>query len=92
MDVNELNAEEKQNPHIDSGIIAESNDNDDESPHMDDDTTDPESMDEETGHALYELEHQKGKAMKELLNIFEILNIGPIHNRLVCKFNPNFLK
>ncbi|CAF4529298.1 unnamed protein product, partial [Didymodactylos carnosus] len=35
------NEVEKDNPHMDSGIIAESNDNDDE-------TTDPQSMDEGT--------------------------------------------
>ncbi|CAF3936568.1 unnamed protein product [Rotaria sp. Silwood1] len=52
------------NPHIDSGIIAESNDDDDESPRMDDETIDPESMDEETSHVFYELEHQKDKAME----------------------------
>jgi hypothetical protein len=79
------NEVEKDNPHMDSGIIAESNDNDDE-------TTDPESMDEETGDAFYELEHQKGKAMEELSKIFKLMNIDPIHDTLVCKFNSNFLK
>lgn len=58
----------------------------------DDETTDPESMNEEIGHVFYELEHQKGKAMEELSNIFELLTIDPIHDRLVCKFHPNFLK
>jgi hypothetical protein len=91
VEFNDLNEEEKQNPHMDSGIIAESND-DDESPCMDEKTTDPESMDEETDHVFYELGHQKGKAMEELSNIFELLNIKPIHDRLVCDFNPNFLK
>ncbi|CAF1377224.1 unnamed protein product [Adineta ricciae] len=46
MDVNELNEEEKQNSHMDSGIIAESDDNDDESPQMDESPTDPESRNE----------------------------------------------
>ncbi|CAF4951995.1 unnamed protein product, partial [Rotaria socialis] len=45
----------KENPHMDSGIIAESSDND-ESP-CTDESTDPESMEEDTGHALYELKH-----------------------------------
>ncbi|CAF4391695.1 unnamed protein product [Didymodactylos carnosus] len=64
------NEVEKDNPHMDSGIIAESNDNDDE-------TTDPESMVEGTGDAFYELEHQKDKAMEELPKIFELMNIDP---------------
>jgi hypothetical protein len=85
VEFNDLNEEEKQNPYMDSGIIAESNDDDDK-------MTDPESMDEEAGHVFYELEHHKGKAMEELSNIFELLNIDQIHERLVCKFNPNFLK
>ncbi|CAF3685106.1 unnamed protein product [Rotaria sp. Silwood1] len=79
MEFNDLNEEEKENPHMDSGIIAESND-DDESP-RDDETTDPESMDEDKCHAFYELEHQKEKAMKQLSNIFQLLNIDPIHDR-----------
>jgi hypothetical protein len=57
VEFNDLNEEEKHNPHMDSGIIAKSNDADDESPCMDDETTDPESMDEDTGHVSYELEH-----------------------------------
>lgn len=92
MDVNELNEEVKQNPHMDSGIIAESDDNDDKSRHMDEGTTDPESMNEETDHVFYELEHKKDKAMEELSAVFELLNIDPIHDRLVCKLNSNFLK
>ncbi|CAF4535239.1 unnamed protein product, partial [Didymodactylos carnosus] len=68
------NEVEKDNPHMDSGIIAESNDNDDE-------TIDPESMDEGTGDAFYELDHQKDKAMEELSKIFELMNIDPIHDR-----------
>ncbi|CAF1564844.1 unnamed protein product [Adineta steineri] len=80
MEFDNLNEEEKENPHMDSGIVAESND-DDESSYVDDETTDPESMDEETGHTFYELEHQKGKAMEKLSNIFELLNIDPIHDR-----------
>ncbi|CAF4807338.1 unnamed protein product, partial [Rotaria sp. Silwood2] len=70
VEFNNLNEEEEQNPHMDSGIIAESKDDDDDSPCMDDETTDLESMDEETGHVFYELEHQKDKAMEELSNIF----------------------
>lgn len=92
MDVNELNEEVKQNPHMDSGIIAESDDNDDKSPHMDEGTTDPESMNEETDHVFYELVHEKDKAMEELSAVFELLNIDPIHDRSVCKLNSNFLK
>jgi hypothetical protein len=92
VEFNDLNEEEKQNPHMDSGIIAESNDDDDESPRIDDETSDPESMDEETGDAFYEFEHQKDKAMEELSKIFKLMNIDPIHDRLVCKFNSNFLK
>lgn len=80
MEFNDLNEKEEENLHMDSGIIAESND-DDESP-RDDETTDPESMDEDTCHAFYELEHQKEEAMKQLSNIFQLLNISPIHDRL----------
>src|SRR5579871_4762209 len=86
VEFNDLNEVEKENPHMDSDIIAESNDDDDESLCVDDETTDSESMDEETGHAFYELEYQKDKAMKQLSNIFKLLNIDPIHDRLVCKF------
>ncbi|CAF1334286.1 unnamed protein product [Rotaria sp. Silwood1] len=75
VEFNDLNEEEKENPHMDSGIIAESNDND-ESP-CTDESTDPESMEEDTGHALYELEHQKDKAMEEISKIFELLDIDP---------------
>ena len=78
---NDLNEEEKANPHMGSGIIAESNDND-ESP-CTDESTDRESMEEDTGHALYELEHQEDKALKELSKIFELLDIDPIHDRLI---------
>ena len=90
VEFNDLNEEEKENPHMDSGIIAESND-DDESP-CDDEITDPESMDEDKCHAFYEIEHQKDKAMEELSNVFELFKIDPIHDRLACKFNSNFLK
>jgi hypothetical protein len=90
VEFNDLSEEEKENPHMDSGILAESND-DDESPPVDE-TTDHESMEEETDHAFYEIEHQKDKPMKELSKIFDLLNIEPIHDRLVCKFNSNFLK
>ncbi|CAF4595115.1 unnamed protein product [Rotaria socialis] len=50
VEFDDLNEEEKENPHMDSGIIAESSDND-ESP-CTDESTDPESMEEDTGHAL----------------------------------------
>ncbi|CAM4940333.1 unnamed protein product [Rotaria socialis] len=70
---------------MDSDIKAESSDND-ESP-CTDELTDPESMDEDTGHALYELEHQKDKAMKELSKTFELLDIDPIHDRFNSKPN-----
>ncbi|CAF4875135.1 unnamed protein product [Rotaria sp. Silwood1] len=79
VEFNDLNEEEKENPHMDSGITAESND-DDESPRADE-TTDPESMDEDICHAFYELEHQKEKAMEQLSNVFQLLNIDPIHDR-----------
>ena len=75
VEFNDLNEEEKENPHMGSGIIVESNDNDE--------STDPESMEEDRGHALYELEHQKDKAMEELSKIFELLDIDPIHDRLI---------
>ncbi|CAF1690504.1 unnamed protein product, partial [Adineta ricciae] len=52
MNVSELN-EEEQNVHMDSGIIAELDNNDDELPYVDEDTTDPESMDEDNNHVLY---------------------------------------
>ena len=81
VEFNGPNEEEKENPYMDSGIIAESNDND-ESP-CTDESTDPESIEEDTGHTLYELEHQKNKAMEELSKIFELLDIDPIHDRLI---------
>ena len=34
---------------------------------MDDGTTNHESMNEDTGNVFYELEHQIGKAMEDLL-------------------------
>ena len=80
VEFNDLNEEEKENPHMDSGITAESND-DDESPRVDE-TTDHESMDEDTCHAFYELQHQKENAMEQLSNVFQLLNIDPIHDRL----------
>jgi hypothetical protein len=89
VEFNDPDEEEKGNPHMDSGIIAESNDNDD-SPCADG-TTDLESMDEDTYQAFNELEHQKQKAMEELSKIFKQLNIDPIHDRLAFKFNPHFL-
>ena len=66
---------------MDSGIIAESNDND-ELPFTDE-STNPESMEEDTGHTLYELEHQKDKVLEELSKIFELLDIDPIHDKLI---------
>ena len=78
---NDLNEEEKESPHMDSVIIAESSDNDGSS--CTDESTDPESMEEDTSHALYELEHQNDKAMEELSKIFELLDIDPIHDRLI---------
>lgn len=81
VEFHDLNEEEKKNPLMDSGIIAESDDND-ESP-CTDRSTDPESMEEDTDHALYESEHQKDKAMEELSKIFELLDIDPIHDRLI---------
>ncbi|CAF3870776.1 unnamed protein product [Rotaria sp. Silwood1] len=85
VEFNDLNAEEKENPHMDSGSIAGSND-DDESP-RDDETTDPESMDEDKCHAFYEIEHQKDKVMEELSIVFELLNIDPIHDRFESRPN-----
>ncbi|CAF3210677.1 unnamed protein product, partial [Rotaria socialis] len=73
VEFDDLNEEEKENPHMDSDIIAESSDNDK--------STDPESMGEDAGHALYELEHQKDKAMEKLSKIFELLDTDPIHGR-----------
>ena len=97
VEFNDLNEEEKKNPLMDSGITADSND-DDESPRADettdpesprvDETTDPESMDEDICHAFYELEHREEKAMEQLSNVFQLLNIDPIHDRfdsLDCK-------
>ncbi|CAF1043273.1 unnamed protein product [Adineta ricciae] len=54
MNVSELN-EEEQNVLMDSGIIAELDNNDDELPYVDEDTTDPESIDEDKNHVLYSL-------------------------------------
>ncbi|CAF3007423.1 unnamed protein product [Rotaria sp. Silwood2] len=79
VEYNDLNEEEKENPHMDCVIIADSNGND-ESP-CTDELADPESMEEDKGHALYELEHQKEKAIEELSKIFELLDIDPIHDR-----------
>lgn len=78
VEFHDMNEEEKENPLMDSGIIAD----DDESP-CTDESTDPESMEEDRGHALYELEHQKVKAMEELSKVFELLDIDPIHDRLI---------
>ncbi|CAF4431498.1 unnamed protein product, partial [Rotaria magnacalcarata] len=74
---------------MDSGITADSND-DDESPRADettdpesprvDETIDPGSMDEDICHAFYELEHREEKAMEQLSNVFQLLNIDPIHD------------
>ncbi|CAF1519781.1 unnamed protein product [Adineta ricciae] len=83
MDVNELNEEEKQNSHMDSGIIAESDDDDDKSPQMDESPTDLESTNEEIDHVSCELEYKKDKAMEELSAVFKLLNIDPIHDRSV---------
>ncbi|CAF3101068.1 unnamed protein product, partial [Rotaria socialis] len=90
VEFNDLNEEEKKNPLMDSGNTADSND-DDESPRADettdpesprvDETTDPESMDEDICHAFYELEHREEKAMEQLSNVFQLLNIDPIHDR-----------
>ncbi|CAF5061929.1 unnamed protein product, partial [Rotaria socialis] len=63
---------------MDSGITADSND-DDESPRADE-TTDPESMDEDICHTFYELEHREEKAMEQLSNVVQLLNIDPIHD------------
>ncbi|CAF0936778.1 unnamed protein product [Adineta ricciae] len=73
MKLDELSEEEKANLHMDSRIITESND--------DDETTDSESMDEDTPHAFDELEHKKEKTMEHLSDIFQLLNIDPIHDR-----------
>ncbi|CAF3377908.1 unnamed protein product, partial [Rotaria sp. Silwood2] len=58
---NDLNEEEEQNLLMDSGIIAELKDDDDNLSCMDDEMTDHESMNEEIGHVSYELEYQKDK-------------------------------
>ncbi|CAF1201297.1 unnamed protein product [Rotaria sordida] len=47
VEFNDLDDEGEQNPQMDSGIIAQSEDDDDDSPCMNDEATDPESMDEE---------------------------------------------
>ena len=75
MEFNDLNEEEKENLHMGNGITAETSDNDE--------STDPASIEEDTGHVVYELEHQEDKAVKELSKIFELLNIDPIHDRLI---------
>ena len=50
VEFNDLNEEEEQNPLMDSGIIAESKDDDDNLSCMDDEAANHESMDDETGH------------------------------------------
>ncbi|CAF1686356.1 unnamed protein product, partial [Adineta ricciae] len=83
MDVNELNEEEKQNSHMDSGLIAESDDDDDKSPQIDESPTDPESTNEGIDDVSYEFEYKKDKAIEELSAVFKLLNIDPIRDRLV---------
>ncbi|CAF4325012.1 unnamed protein product [Rotaria socialis] len=61
VEFNDLNEEEEQNPLMDSGIIVESKDDDNNLSCMDDQTADHESMDEETDHVSYKLEYQKDK-------------------------------
>ena len=90
VEFNDLNEEEEQNSLMDSGIIAESKDDDDNLSCMNDETADHESMDEEIGHVSYELEHQKGKVMEQLSTIFKLLNIDSIHDKYVHIFFPNF--
>ncbi|CAF1125124.1 unnamed protein product [Adineta ricciae] len=83
MDVSELNEKKKQNSHMNSGIIAKSDDNDDKSPQMDESPTDPKSKNDEIDHVFYELEYKNGKAMEEFSAVFKLLNIDPIHDRSV---------
>ncbi|CAF3542615.1 unnamed protein product [Rotaria socialis] len=64
VEFNDLNEEEEQNPLMDSGIIVESKDDDNNLSCMDDQTADHESMDEETDHVSYKLEYQKDKSKK----------------------------
>ena len=56
VEFNDLDEEEEQNPLMDSGIIAEPKDDNDNLSCMNDETADHESMDEEIGHVSYELE------------------------------------
>ena len=92
VEFNDLNEEEEQNPLMDSGIIAEPKDDDDNLSCMNDETADHESMDEEIGHVSYELEYQKGKVMEQLSTVFKLLNIDSIHDKYVPIFFQNFLE
>lgn len=86
VEFNDLNEEEEENPLMDSGIMADLNDDEEDLSSMDDETADHESMDEEMGHVSYEREYQKNKVMEQLSTIFKILNIDSIHDKYVHIF------
>lgn len=76
--------EEEDNARMDSGFMNESKENDHHSLHMDERSTDCESMDEEEGDVLYEHEYQKNKTVEQLSAVFELLKIEPIHDKYVA--------
>lgn len=82
----DLNEEEEQNPLMDSGVMADLEDDDEDLSSMDDQTADHESMDEEMDHASLEREYQKNRVMEQLSTILEILNIDSIHDKYVHIF------
>ncbi|CAF1684160.1 unnamed protein product, partial [Adineta ricciae] len=77
----QLTEEEEDNVRMDSGFMNESKENDHHSLHMDERSTDCESMGEEEGDVLYEHEYQKSKAVKQLVAVFELLKIESIHDK-----------
>jgi hypothetical protein len=77
----DVDEEDGHDYQVDSGIIAESNEDDNDSPRTNGEATDSESMDEEPGNVSYELEYQKNKAAEKLSTIFGLFKIDPIHDK-----------
>jgi hypothetical protein len=76
-----VNEEDERSYQMDSGIIAESKEDENDSPCTNGEATDSESMDEESDNVSYDLEYQKNKAVKQLSTIFGLFNIDPIHDK-----------
>ncbi len=76
-----VNEEDEHSYQMDSGIIAESKQDENDSPCTNGEATDSESIDEESDNVSYELEYQKNKAVEQLSTIFGLFNIDPIHDK-----------